>query len=293
MSEEKRGLPVVIWDSAQIGPDTKTAHFSFAGHPGTTEHTLFEFGEHQIVERVAFFDFASAFVVETLGLESNSAWCLINEQRHAILPDGPDGKPGDFDLIVGPIRDGLVHFDCLAEAEIKIRKVDVNGKPRSFASGQGTTQAQGAAELGFDRTLLLHVLVQDSSGDIGGAAWWRATAGRSDFHETVRRTIGQVRNHLDLDSAPFGYGLLGWGHASTVEPTITGAIVPVRQRDPPLRPLHDRHAVRRNRDRIESGLRRRLGERRPAARVFRACCRCGQVFATGKVAHDKCQTCTG
>ena len=274
----KPGLPALVWDTAILTPGISALRFSFKGQPGTAESDLVDLGEHEIVERAVFFEMVRSPILESLGLSPASSWCFINEKRPALLPNGPEGKPGDFDIIAGPVRDGLVHFDYLAEAEVKIRKVDSDGRPRSFASGMGTGQARGAAELGFDRTLLLHVLLQDGTGDLEGADWWRGTAGRAHFHETVSRTIGQVEKYLDLESAPFGYGLLGWGHASSVDPTMTGALIHVGHRVPPLLPLRDSPDTRENRARVVSGIKRRLGENRPAAPVFCACEGCGQVL---------------
>jgi hypothetical protein len=192
-----------------------------------------------------------------------------------VIPQRPTGKPGDFDLICGPIVGGRIRYDYLAEAEVKIRRLGSEGDLRSSGSGQGTTQVRGAAELGFDRTLLLHFMVSPTAAvPSGQVPTWDSYSGPSF---SAMEKAAQQATQWEGSSPPYGVAV-----------HLAGSISPVALRAPPLRPLHDRADVRTAREQMERTLEPHLGSSRPTAPLFAYCSRCGQLFTPRTPADVGC-----
>lgn len=286
-------MPFFIYDSARIGAGA-TASITFAGGTEPGAKQLIQFVEKQLCDVLLDVFPARLFLLEALGWRaSRDVWWLIDTKREVVLPESPTGRPGDFDIIVGPVHDGVVSFDELAEIEVKIRKVSRDGSPRSAPSGQGTTQAKGAAELGFDRVLLLHILVSEDRGlPPGYAPSWRAICNaQADRAMTAAmRKIQQTEADI---TAPYGYAIASWGPAPAASPANTGAVFCPIVREAPLRPLHHRPEMAKNQSALRRGLEHLLGERRPATeRFLRHCERCHRLLSAQSSCIRRCRSCS-
>ena len=159
---DSSAIPLQVYDCVQIQPNQREYTIGFTGHPGTSTGELFDLDEHAITDRALEHEGIVGFILEQLDLRRREAWCLIRTNRERFLPSTlQDHAPGGFDLIFGRSKDGLIQFDYLAEVEVKVRKVEADGSPKSFASGLGTSQARKVCDLGFDRVLHLHFLVRE------------------------------------------------------------------------------------------------------------------------------------
>lgn len=277
---------MLIHDTATIGPGKPVAEFHFSGRSGTAKSHLVEEAEGPLVASIVHVDAVRQFILQQLGLIDRPAWILLGAPRNLVIPQRPAGKPGDFDLICGPVAGGALRFDYLADAEVKIRRLDADGDLRSSGSGQGTAQARGAAELGFDRTLLLHLMVS-ASGELppGRVPTWDTYAGPS--FSAVETAANQARRWEGASPA-YGLALLGLGEITGTDFHLAGSISPVAVRAPPFRPLHDQTAVRTARQHVERALEAHFGSSRPASWLFAHCRRCRQLFTPKSPSDMRC-----
>jgi hypothetical protein len=286
-------LPIAIHDTITIPaghhPGGSTFRIGFDGHPGTSTYRLVDLVEEDLLRHALDLPSAREFILTQLGLDPHASWCLLSEHRHRLLPANRQGKPGDFDLIAGPIRDGLVRFETLVEVEVKVRRVDVDGEPRSAPSGMGTKQARGAAELGFDRVLLLHVLVGAGRPTRGTETpSWAPVANALALESGMRANAGCVAASAD---DPFGYAILGWAQVPGTDPFLTGGITPSAITPAPFRPCAERSGFETRRRELVRGLATVLGESRPGEPVFTRCGSCGQIFGSGRARDRRCADC--
>lgn len=287
-------VPLVISDSLLIPAGHRAdvpLTLDFGGHPGTADRHLFDHPENLIVDSSLKNEIILYFYASQAGFAPGACWFLIGDKRHELLPRHREGKPGDFDIIVGPVRGGILCFDNLGEIEVKIRKVDADGRPKSTASGSGTKQGYGAAEVGFDRVLLLHLLVREPSDVPPGCARSWSAMHNADFGHPMRATANLVRKATAGRPMPFGYAQMGISQIPGTDPSLSGGLSVVPVEPPPVRPLNHRDDVRQRRVELEHQLGRLLGERRPAERFFRRCDRCGRLFGLPTVSRT-CPGCT-
>ena len=279
-----------IYDSAGLPAGTTgkfSLEFNFSGHPGTIDTSLYELPESEIFAIALEIPRFQSLILAWLGLIPGQAWCLLEAPREALVSTRP-GKPGDFDLIAGPIMGGKMCFDYVVETEVKIRKVDRFGRPHSTASGTGTTQALGASHLGFDRTLLLHLLVQEETPlPHDYAISWIGMV-NSDFYHSMRASVGMLARVEPATEAPYGFALLGLGQIPGTDPRRSGTLCPIHLRAPPLRPLWACEEVRTTRNGMESNLVSLIGRRRPPSRFLRICSKCGRVFTPRPPLKRRC-----
>ncbi len=179
-------------------------------------------------------------IAEALGF-GEPVWMLLGEARARIFPDDPDGKPGDFDIMVGPLRDGRPALAPLGMVEVKRSPVRADGKPKSRPSGLGTTQARGGALLGFDRVLLAHfVLGPDES--------IRTPPGKvaiPEHYEVVDRIVKNIRRADPLGPGRrYGTLVVEWARARASSIERTGAVsFLLGDSAPRLTPTHDRRQL--------------------------------------------------
>lgn len=158
-------------------------------------------------------------IVQALGLTA-PVWMLVGELRSRVFPNDRGGKPGDFDIIVGERGQDRPAFDRLALVELKRSRVRADGKTKN-PSGLGTTQAWGAAALGFDRVLLVHLV-------LGPDEVLRTPAGKAatpDYAGAARRVLGRVRRaDARWRERPYGLLVVEWARAPGANLRTTGAI---------------------------------------------------------------------
>lgn len=158
---------------------------------------------------------------EALGLGAN-VWMLVGEQRARVFPADKHGKPGDFDIIVGELRDdGVPSFAQLALVEVKRSPVHPEGRRKSRPSGLGTTQARGASKLGFDLVLLMHfVLGPDES--------IRTPVDKATLPEHADAVHAVVRDVRRADDSgirrPYGLMVVEWARGRGARLEHTGAL---------------------------------------------------------------------
>lgn len=268
--------PMLIYDSTVIGPGKATAQFDFAGHPETTDRHLDDTDEAALVSAAIQFAQVRSLVLSAFALDE-PAWILLGARREKILPDNPQGKPGEYDLICGPIRDGRFAFSPLCESEIKIRRVSSADELRSAASGYGTTQARKVLELGFEGSLLLHVIVRTPEAPSGGSppTWDSYTGPDTSEMEAAYRQVAHVEGE---NLAPYGFGLLGWGQSHGSDARLCGTLSPQLVRPVPKRPLDGAAGILEGRGALVRGLTALLGTNRPAPPLLAVCVRCGRLF---------------
>lgn len=140
-------------------------------------------------------------------------WAITNIKSDNLLPDWGEKTPGDIDIIAGniKIKEETWDFDNLLAIQVKVRRVTLNDKLKSFACGIGKEQSIGTLEMGFDRVFLLHVLVRDPKEfgpeDHPNAPWIL----NSDFSEFEKANENLIIEYFKNNEQTFGYGWLAWG----------------------------------------------------------------------------------
>lgn len=159
-------------------------------------------------------------LAEALGFVE-PVWMLLGEARARIFPNDPDGKPGDFDIIVGPLRNGRPLLDPLGMIEVKRSPVRADGKAKSRPSGLGTTQARCGAMLGFDRVLLVHfVLGPDES-----VRTPRGKVAIPEHYDVVQRVVKTIRREDPIGPGRrYGTLVVEWARARGTSIERTGAV---------------------------------------------------------------------
>lgn len=236
-------------------PDELDKHGYVATVP---EHTLVPF----LVETQS----TRLLLSQVLGLPPDSSWFWIHERRENLLPDNPVGKPGDFDIICGVLRDGRPSSEFLCGVEVKRRRVDPSGRAKAFPSGKGEAQVAGLVELGFDRSLLMHCLVSERTEyHPSASSTWQGML-NADNRDAARATASALSSSL-----PPGAGhailMIGQGQNRDFRRSHTAIVrVPCA---PPTTPRRDSTNIRANALRLRKNVARRLGENRTGS-LFRS-----------------------
>jgi hypothetical protein len=210
-------------------------------------------------------------ICEALNLRA-PAWMLVGVQRVRTFPNDALGKPGDFDVIVGELHEGKPCFERICLIEIKRSPVGSNGRPKNRPSGSGTTQARGGAKLGFDRVLLVHmVLGPDNS--------IQTPLGKACLPENptiVESTFKHVRRS-DKSPSRRQYGLLivEWARGRGAHLSRTGSVASTLAMLSPAIQVDEAH-----RRALEDHLRSLLPDSNCPETLF-VCSRCGHVGCGG------------
>ena len=282
--------PMQIYQQATIpaGPLGGTTVFDFSPKADAAGHDLIAHDEDSLVRRAMMFSPIRDELLLHLGFDPASSWCLLGAKRHELLPSNPNGRPGDFDVICGPVRGGVMVFDRLGEIEVKRRAVRGDWSEAQSSSGFGTAQARGAAECGFDVTSLLQFLVgQPRAPESSHASSWAAIH-NTEFAQAMERCVGAIRHYDGAENAPYGLMLLGWGHAPGTDAELLGGLCAVPVRAPPDRPLWSRRDVRTRGAEIRERLRRSIGASRPGPAVLAVCRPCRTLHAIQGPCSPRC-----
>lgn len=209
----------------------------------------------------------SALLTKT-GIDYPKCWIGVNILTKFLLDRDRDLKPGDIDYIVGRLRDdGTIDLSYLLAFQIKVCRVDLNDEPTIDSSG--TTQATETARLGFDQTMLFHIVAQEEKSlPIGFAPSWSGME-NVPHPRVFERLLGKIKARVGRDSRdwPFGYGVLGCGQIERSDPRLRGAFSPMLFVAAPQRPFLHNDLIRSNRALIEKALVRFFkGERYVATR---------------------------
>jgi hypothetical protein len=269
-------VPTTLYFSQTV-PAGATSAIAVAAQPGKYDEALGDLSESKILSRLLGVPAIRTAIIESVGFaEISKPWFLVETDRRVLLPSVPDGKPGDFDLIVGRTRDGHLVFDELAEVEFKIRRTDSEGNPKS--APLGIDQGRGAAACGFDRVILAHVLVREPSNPAPTApGWWDLVYNAAGSRRALEGNVGMMRAQCSSDET-FGFMTISLGQGNGGDPSRSGAIQQVNLWPAPRRPFAFSAEPSARRKQIALKLKEQLGERRPWSSFFRLC-RCGRVIA--------------
>jgi hypothetical protein len=269
-------VPTTLYFSETV-PAGATSTISVAAQPGKYGEPLGDVSESKILSRLLGVPAIRTAIIESVGFaEISGPWFLVETDRRVLLPSAPDGKPGDFDLIVGGTREGHLVFDELAEVEFKIRRTDSEGNPKS--APLGIDQGRGAAACGFDRVVLAHVLVcEPPNPALTTPGWWNLVYNAAGSRRALEGNVAMMRAQCS-DHETFGFMTMSLGQGNGGDPSRSGAIQPVNLWPAPHRPYALSAGPSAHRQQIALKLRDLLGDRRPWSAVFRLC-RCGRLVA--------------
>jgi hypothetical protein len=161
VSEWKDSRFAVFFSEMIAAGETKTIDLGGEPEPFNEHPFVADVTERELVPFLASAISTRQLLTDALGMPSGQTWFWIGEERRTLLPGATLGKPGDFDIICGVLRDGRPSLEFLCGIEVKRRRVREDGSVKGFPSGTGETQAVGLVELGFDRSLLVHCLVSE------------------------------------------------------------------------------------------------------------------------------------
>lgn len=239
----------------------------FLGKPDETATTPESIAEAEMIRIAIAKQPVREALAEALGI-IQPVWMLTGETRARIFPDDPDGKPGDFDIIVGLLESGRPSLATLGMVEIKRSPVRADGRAKSPPSGLGTTQARNGARLGFDRVLLTHFV-------LGPDEALRTSPGKAAIPEHYAVVERLVKNIRRSDKAGPGrkYGTLvvEWARARGASIERTGSVsFFLGDRTPKLTPDREVRAV------LEAHLRAALPSEGCPPYLWR-CERCAEI----------------
>jgi hypothetical protein len=172
---------------------------------------LYEINEPYIVQSFFKPPHPIEFLLMTLGINYPYCWAITNIKTNELLPDWDGTIPGDIDVIAGNVTQNGFSFENMLAIQVKVRRITKQDKLKKFVCGVGREQSAKTAELGFDRTFLLHVLVRDPKEfgeyDHPNAQWIE----NSDFRNFEKANEQLIIEYFKENNMTFGYGWLGWG----------------------------------------------------------------------------------
>lgn len=172
---------------------------------------LFEKDEKFIIDILFKSPDPLSSILDRIGYDYPKCWVMIHTKTRNLVPRWGDQKPGDIDIIVGSIVDDELSLENLLAIEVKIRKITSQDKLNSFPSGRGTTQAAGLSKLGFNKVILLHVLLRDPK-EVPEDAHpnWNIMVNTS-FFDFYKACENQIVDFIKENDSYFGYAWIGLG----------------------------------------------------------------------------------
>lgn len=242
-------IPLEIYQTLPITPGSKgefTFDFSSKGIDHQEEELLYLKEESEITLKLIRSGFNAAVFFEQFGINIKNAWIFHEPLTKKLVPSFGHDKPGDIDLIAGHFMpDGKTpSFEYIVGMQIKMRKVTAEGNVRPFPSGEGKTQTHYTAKLGFDRTYLLHIFLQEPRPVPDGYAKSWNTIHNSNFGRAIKLSSGRILKELSNES--FGYAYWGWGQAYGASSFELGSISKDILYEAPLRPFQNDQEVAEN-----------------------------------------------
>lgn len=260
---------VLLYASAPLLPGAGSVSFEFSppATPDKRYYPLWEQDEPDLQFFILGFPRIISALFEKVEISYPNCWIGVNILTRILVGSNWDRKPGDIDFVVGRLReDGAADLTYLVGYQVKVCRVDADDAPKIDSLGTG--QARGTAELGFDRTVLLHITAQEEKSlPTGYASSW---SGLQNVPEPAayNRLFGKVRARMDRETSrwPFGYVILGCGQIERSDPRLGGVFSPRQFVDPPAQPFRDSTDVNRYRHAIERSLQQLIGNRYTAPR---------------------------
>lgn len=246
-------VPLTIYDTVHIEPGANVSEIAFRFGADASDDAAFNRlvvqPEAELTRALLNQGGLAADLFRLVDLVYPNVWTLIEPLTSRIAPSWREPSPGDLDIVCGAVVDGTPSLENISCFQVKIRRFR-NGKT---VGPTGRSQANDTARMGFDRTVLLHMLVKEpepvSEAEAGS---WNAIK-NADFVRSVRATLGVMRKDMENDSLPFGYTIVGWGQAFGKEWNVCGGMSVDKIKDPPLRPFSSDAAVIRDEMRVQIG----------------------------------------
>lgn len=182
-----------------------------------------------------------------LGVQYPNCWIGVELRKELIYPNWKENKPGDIDLVIGNFKDdnSTFCFENIVGVQIKVRRVTNENDLKNFSSGRGTKQTHLTSEMGFDKTLLLHILIkQPEEKPQYFSDMWNILINANFFHY-FHKCFGEIRKRIKNDI--FGYGLVAWGQ-SNVDTWKKSGILKIKMiKEPPEKPYKERSELSEHR----------------------------------------------
>jgi hypothetical protein len=256
--------PIFLYDTHRLVPGAESITFDFSPpvEPQEGYHRLVDLKESELQFFLLGFPHIVTAFFARVEIAYPDCWIGINLPTRLLVGNNWNSKPGDIDFVVGRIRpDSTIDLTYLAAYQIKVCRVDPSDEPKIEAYGTG--QTQGTARLGFDRTVLLHLLAQEEKPlpDQYAQSW--SGLENVPSPRTFERLLGKVKARINIDAAhwPFGYGILGCGQIEQSNPRLRGAFSPMVFLEAPMRPYSNEDGARAYRKQMEKALRSLWGNR--------------------------------
>ncbi|HEV3036539.1 MAG TPA: hypothetical protein VHA33_01890 [Candidatus Angelobacter sp.] len=258
LTEENRKYesePVTIYDTVHIPPGTtvgKEIRFSFGADisDGAKFRSLIKLKEHELTRTLLEHPLLCEKLFAPLGLTFPRIWILIEPPTRLVAPSWSQGEPGDLDIICGHIEGERIVLEELNCLQIKIRRLR-GGNTRGPT---GRSQAHATAKMGFDRTVLVHMLLREPEPVKDGAAPSWNPIQNSCFIDSRKATLGLMKKEFEEANAPYGYVILGWGQAYGKDWNVCGGFTFDLISETPLRPFASDSCV------IRDEMRRKVGQ---------------------------------
>lgn len=243
--------PLTIYNSVRFEPGEtipKQVRFTFGADVSDDAkfQSLAMRPEHELTRELLNTPTLCGRLFELVGLQYPDVWALIEPLTPRLSQSWNRDVPGDVDIVCGAIHNGAPSFEDINGFQVKIRKQ----KGDRTVGDTGRGQADETAHMGFDRTVLLHMLVQEPSpcGDDYAASW--NPIKNSVFIDSIKRTVGVMRQEIQNDNLPYGYTILGWGQAFGQHWQVCGGFTFEVIKHAPVRPFAS--AAARYRDELRA-----------------------------------------
>jgi len=167
----------------------------------------------------------SEFLVR-LGISENQCWIGINLNTKSLFPFYK-GKPGDIDLIIGPMSliqplvVDLIAFEC-KWYNFESEPLETKNLPPKES---GIEQVRGLVQLGFDKVYLTYFICKPPGEGINLSAWLSG----SDMQNAAKRILnhpsesGKTLWNI-VNEEPFGFIICEWGQVLGKKPESAGSI---------------------------------------------------------------------
>ena len=230
--------PITIYDTVHIPPGAtiaKEIRFSFGADISDDAkfRSLIKLKEHELTRALLEQPLLCEKLFASLGLTFPRIWILIEPPTRLVAPSWNQGEPGDLDIICGHIEGERIVLEELNCLQIKIRRLR-GGNTRGPT---GRSQALATAKMGFDRTVLVHMLLREPEPVREDAAPSWNPIQNSCFIDPTKATLGLMKKEFEEGNAPYGYVILGWGQAYGQDWNVCGGFTFDLVSEIPVRPF--------------------------------------------------------
>ena len=164
--------------------------------------------------------------LETLGIIEKQCWIGVNLNTKSLFPSH-EGKPGDIDLIIGPMPFGqpltvnLVAFEC-KWYNFQDEPIETKNLP---SKESGIEQARGLVHLGFDKVYLTYFLCKPPGEGVNLGAWLAGGDMQNAATRILHHPSESGKKLLEvINKESFGFFVCEWGQVLSKKPEFAGSI---------------------------------------------------------------------